>query len=125
MNISCRVLKRSGRSIAVAFRDSAGMWRAAIVSEDAVDGDVRIGNEVGVSDKCIADGVEYGIDFEILMPHPCTITAGNLQQAMREHGIWTAEDVLKRPREAVAAIQSLVTVSYADLVNRVLNLIGG
>lgn len=124
MTITCMVLRKQGRSVAVAFRDNAGMWRGAIVSAGAIGDDVKVGVEVEVPQEILKNAIEYGIDFEVLMPRPYIIDARDLQQALRDHGVWTVEDVLKRPREVVAAIQSLMRLTYADVVNRVLT-IGG
>lgn len=127
MTISCKVLKRSGNSAVLAYRDAAGMWQGAIVSVNAIDSDnvVKVGAQVDVSEQVLDNALEYGIDFSILMPEHITISANDVQQALRSYGVWDDEDILKRPRDVVAALQSVVRLTYADIVNRVLITLGG
>ena len=122
-----KVMRSQGSSVAVAYRDSAGMWQGGIVSAECFSAhdNIQRGKEYDIPNYCIEDAIEYGIDFGVLMPNPRTIRPEELTQAMREHGIWEVADLVGKPNEAVAAILSLVGVTYSGLVKAAHDMIGG
>lgn len=113
--VQVTLLEIRGQAAIVTYRDEEGMLQGRIISRDDVSG-VRVRETKSVHDRVINTGTEYGIDLEIILGEKYVITPGDLAQELRRHGVWTYDDLNKKPSEVVAAINSLSKKIYAVLL---------
>lgn len=113
MNRQVKVLRRDREVAAVSYRDNNGIWQGRIVPLNAVSSENRI---TIVSDETLNAGTEYGFDWDVVYPDPVVISGANLTQALRVHNIWTLEDLLANPNEALAAILSLARRFHTEMI---------
>lgn len=118
------IIAKKGAVAAVGWIDGRD-WRGAIIPTHYTE-EHRIGDKIEIPLDILNDGLDYGIWFDLLIPDEgFTILPDMLQNAMRGHGIWTYEDLIQKPREAQAAILSLVNLVYGQLVHRAKEHYGG
>ncbi len=103
--VQVTLLEIRGHAAIVTYRDKEGMLQGRIISRDDVLG-VRVRETKSVPDRVIDTGTEYGIDLEIILGEKYVITPDDLAQELRRHGVWTYDDMNKKPGEVVAAINS-------------------
>ena len=111
----CTVHKRRNHVAVVLYRD-AGRWEGRIISETDI-GNTRNGAQVDVPMDILENGIEYGLDFGVILGQErLCISAQDITQAFRQHGIWTAEDLDSKSQEANAAVSSLTRIFYGSIV---------
>ena len=120
--MQCRVLIKRNHAVVVSFVD-AGKLKGRIIPEIEMRGK-KAGEQVEIEYAALERGIEYGLDFELLTGD-ITISAANITQALRSHGIWTQEDLQSKAQEATAAIASLVGLVHGRIVKDVRNALGG
>lgn len=113
--IEVNIIKVDRRVVAVTYRDRHGMFQGRVVSVDAVTRTDN--NRAMVRMEDLENAMEYGFDWTIALDD-VQITAHELQQSLRAHGIWQLEDLLQKPNEGVAAFLAVAKASYALLVRR-------
>jgi hypothetical protein len=120
-----RILKQVGQGVAVSFREPDGTYRAVVINRDRLLH--KTGTDAEVTFEVIEnEGVEYGLDFEtFLSSEGLTITPQMIQNAMRAHGIWTLEDLLKNQQEALAAVLGVARFTLATLTRLARKALGG
>lgn len=109
-----KVLKRSGNVAVVSYLDERGMVQGRIISIDRIT-DAKIGHQLDVPVDAISNGIEYGIDWTIVFPDH-VVSLVDLQQSMRNHGVWTEADMLSMPKEMVSAINAMSAAIYAKMI---------
>lgn len=103
-----RVVERRGESVVVERVMDDVPWRG-VLPKDALRTDGRVAKPD--LDAAIPYGVPWE-EFDFRTP-----TARELCTALRKRGIWTYEDLTRRPQTARKAILSLVMgASWADIV---------
>lgn len=111
-----KLLKQAGQSAVVSFWDNeTGMVQARIISLNELPVGLRKGQEADIDKYVIDYGTEYGIEWDLLLGE----TVQFLTSSMRSHGIWTEEDLRKKPQQVVAAITSSSSQIYAELLKLV------
>jgi len=109
-----KLLKKSGQSAVVSYWDyETGMTQARVISIDDLPNRLRIGQEADISNDALQLGIEYGIDWELLLGQS---NVHMLAQSLRNHGIWTVDDMKTKPQQVIAAINSSSAVIWAELL---------
>lgn len=120
----CIVHTKRNHAAVVRYRD-AGRWQGRIIPEVAVRG-TKIGAKVEIDRTVLDAGVEYGLDFEVIIGSGAIcISAAEITDAFRAHGIWTLEDLSTKSSEATAACASLVSLVYGAIVRSARDALGG
>ena len=118
------VMMKDRAAAIVRYRDKDGMLQASIIPSDKV-ADVNIGQVAHIPVGVIENsGTEYGFDWAVALDE-VVLTPDDFTQVLRDHGIWTIEDLLAKPNEGVAAFMSLAKSLYVDLVKRARECIVG
>jgi len=120
--MKCTVLMKRNHAVVVSFRD-AGRMKGRIIPEIEMRGK-KTGEVVDIEYAALERGIEYGLDFELLTGD-ITVSAVDITEAFRSHGIWTQEDLQSKAQEANAAIASLVGLVYGRIARDVRNALGG
>lgn len=111
-----KLLKQSGQSAVVSFWDNeTGMIEAKIISLKELPIGLRIGQEADISKDVVTTGTDYGIEWGLLLGE----TVPFLTDSMRNHGIWTEEDLRKKPSQVIAAVTGSSARIYAELLRLV------
>ena len=119
--IEVKLLKKSGQAAVVSFWDNeTGMMQAHIISMNDLPNDLRVGQTANVSDDALLTGTEYGMEWELLLSQSESLMV--LTASLRNHGIWTLEDLNNNPRQCIAAINSASVRIYAELLQLVKDL---
>jgi len=61
-------------------------------------------------------GIPYGLPFEFKLPG-MTVTSHEIEVALHNAGIWTAEDVLKNTKLVQGALLSLIRLTVSDVMS--------
>ena len=104
-----RVIQRKGHGILVEWRDEEGYHRA-VVPAGAVDGDF-------CDPEQLLMGIPYGEPWAQAVGD-LVITAADIENELRKHGIWTIEDARKKPNEAAAALLAVHKMGVDTLIRR-------
>lgn len=100
-----RVLRCQGAAALVEWIEDDLLQRAVVPAEMVEDGQC--------DSDALAAGIPYGVPFEDLLQPAVTPRA--LAQALRRRGIWTTEDVYRKPNEVIAALQSAYGLDLAAI----------
>jgi len=120
--MKCTVLMKRNHAVVVSFRD-AGRMKGRIIPEIEMRGK-KVGEQVEIEYQALERGIEYGLDFDLLIGD-VTLSATDITEAFRSHGIWTLEDLQSKAQEANAAIASLVGLVHGRIVRDVRDALGG
>jgi hypothetical protein len=93
------VIRRTGRSALVEYQTYSGPRRATVPVSAVVNGCVD-------SDD-LRQGVEYGVPWEDVLN--IRVTPGELGNALRKAGIWTAADAAANPKAVQSALLTVTT----------------
>lgn len=99
--VAARLIERSGE-VALVEWDEGDDWRRAYVPATEL-------TPRGVTASVLAAGVPYGVRWESVIGLP---TPQQLGRALRQQGIWTADDLARRMTDAN---QALLRVSLDSL----------
>jgi hypothetical protein len=108
--IPVQVVRRSGQAALVEFAD-AGRPARVTLPEDLLEGD---GGLCTADPADLAAGVPYGLPWEKATTG--RVTPEKIAGALRNAGIWTAEDLKRQPRAAVGALQAAYGLDLAALM---------
>lgn len=117
MLLQVRIVRIDKNVAAVTYRDKGGMLQGRIIDSEYVAG-LRAGQKTFISEKVLESGTEYGFDWSVVIDE-VVLTPERFQQSLREHGIWTIEDLFTKQNEVIAAFLSLVKGVYSDLKRKV------
>jgi len=104
-----RVIQRKGPGTLVEWNDQDGYHRAVVPSR-AVDGDFCDPEELMM-------GIPYGEPWAQVVGD-LVISAEDLENELRKHGIWTIEDAREKPNAAAAALLAVHKMGVDMLVGR-------
>jgi hypothetical protein len=108
--IPVTVVRRSGQAALVEFAD-AGKPARVTLPEDLLEGD---GAGCTADPAELAAGVPFGLPWEKATTG--RVTPEKIAVALRNAGIWTAEDLKRQPRAAVGALQAAYGLDLAALM---------
>ena len=117
MLLQVRIVRIDKNVAAVTYRDKSGMLQGSIIDSEYVT-DLRAGQKTFISEEVLESGTEYGFDWSVVIDE-VVLAPERFQQALREHGIWTIEDLFAKQNEAIAAFLSLVKSEYSNLKRKV------
>ncbi len=104
--VPVRVLSSTVEASLVEWRDGGGLHRAYLRPSDIVDG--------SAAPEALSEGVPFGLDWE---SYPLSAISGKaLAAALHDQDIWTFEDLLAHPAQAVNALQLLYKLELGTLV---------
>ena len=104
----CRVLKTDKEVMAVQYTDEHGYLQACIVPRTSQYD--RVGQNVDLPDELLAGSLEYGVDLCILFDSgDLCIDLRDIQQALRNHGLWTVYDCKRNHAAVVNASRSIIS----------------
>lgn len=115
------LMYKKGHSAVVRYQDERGNLWAKIIPSHVIDN--LQGTSFDLPQSVLDEGVDYGFSFDVIMTER-VIRPEQVQNAMRAHGVWTFEDMLKKPKSAQAAIQSLIRLIQGELTKGALDAIG-
>jgi hypothetical protein len=107
-----RVLKIKGKAALVEWTDEDGPHRGTIPATEL--------SEEGVSSRTLSMAVKVGVPWSSLIT--IETTPQSIARALRERGIFTADDLLSNVRVAEKAIQDAIGVDVRALIRAVKNL---
>ena len=102
-----KIIARNGRSSLIEWVDDGKVHRG-ILPSSSIRGDGF------VSKKELKRAAPYGIAWEEVVR--LQATSEELAQALRQRGIWTAQDLQDRPTEAQGAIMATYGIDYQTLM---------
>ena len=105
--ISVTVVSHKGKSSLVEW-DDGRLHKAYIPTDEIHDGEV--------SSDTLSAGIPYGADFSSL---PC-VTPEQLEEMLHRMGIWTVEDVRRRPNDVLLVLQAAYKIALAAFQEAVL-----
>jgi hypothetical protein len=97
MDIAVKVIQKKGQAALVEWLDGDGTHRVTIPAKA-----IESGNRVAMSE--LGYGIPYGEPWEELVM--LAVTPAVIAEQLRRAGIWTYEDLLSRPNQALGAIQA-------------------
>jgi hypothetical protein len=92
----------------VEWQDGTGPHRAIVPADQIRDGDA--------SADTLALGIPYGAPWEFL--YEPSVSALQVARLMREHGIWTEEDLQRNVPGARAALQQAFGIDLGRLIDK-------
>lgn len=101
-----RVVRLQGRAALVEYAEGDMPARVTIPAEEVAEGGM-------VAAEVLEKGVPHGLPWEDAPVGK--VTAKDIARALRNAGIWTAEDLRTRQREAVAALASAYRMDLGAL----------
>ena len=108
--IPVQVVRHSGQAALVEFADAGKPMRVTL-PDDLLEGD---GGLCTADPADLAAGVPYGLPWEKATTG--RVTPEKIAGALRNAGIWTAEDLKRQPRAAIGALQAAYGVDVAALM---------
>jgi hypothetical protein len=112
--IKGRLIIRKKSSALVEVADDSGApirvcvpFESLLVSSD--------GTDVMISENDLEMGIPFGVPWEFKLKD-VVIPAIKLARALRENGIWTAEDALKKPDAVKGALISSLSLSLSSII---------
>jgi len=116
--VKAYVMMIDGQVAVVRFRDNRGMLQGRIIPKDSVPG-ININRVVYIPIGILEDDstTEYGFDWSVVLDE-LVLKPEDFQQALRDHGIWTVDDLLRNSREGVAAFLALAKSMYTNLIRK-------
>ena len=122
--MQCKVMFKRNQVAVVSYRDEVGRYQGRVIPQQEIHG-TRSGEMVEIERVVLDRGIEYGLDFNVVLGGAITLYPNDIQNAFRAHGIWTEVDLILRPQEATAACASLVHLVYGQIVKAVQDALGG
>jgi len=108
--IVVRLVRRNGQAALVEFADAGKPMRVTL-PEDLLQDE---GSRCTADPADLAAGVPYGLAWEKATTG--RVTAEKIAGALRNAGIWTAEDLKQQPRAAIGALQAAYGLDLAALM---------
>ena len=105
-DVAIKVIEQRGYAALVEWVADGAVNRSIVPNHLIIDG------------RCQAEelkrGIPYGVPWSALVE--LQVTPEAVEQALRNVGIWTAEDLFARPQAAVGALQAVYGVDSAVLM---------
>jgi len=109
--IKVKLVATDGQAAIVEYQEAGKIKRAIVPNGDVIKG--------RVSKRTLDMSIPYGGVELTNLPEWLTISTADLQDTLRQRGLWTKEDYLKSPEVILGVLQKL----YGVDVTRILNLI--
>jgi hypothetical protein len=106
------LIQRKGSVAIVKFRDKKGITQCGII-----DGSLVKGSTFQVPNRVIDTATPYGVDWDVVYPDGLVISADDIQEALYGLGIYTLDDLRTNTNGVIAAINSILKLNNAKLVN--------
>lgn len=106
MNV--KVVSKRGQSALVEYLDNGRLKRATIPASDISDEGTVVAYKLRM-------GVPYGLEWSKLVK--LQATAEDLEQNLRNRGIWTGQDALTNVQAVLGAIQATYKIDLGTLLN--------
>lgn len=103
--IPVRTVSTTGKSSVVEYLDKEGLHRVSIPSSAVAD---------KVDLELLEAAPAYGVPWAEMSIKP--FTGKELQAALYAAGVWTADDVMRRPQLVIGALQGLLWLHLGSLV---------
>ena len=118
--ITVELIQRKGQVAIVKYRDKKGLVQCVII-----DGDYDKGDTFDVANKVIETATPYGIDWSVVYPNGLIISADDIQEALYGMNIYTLGDLRTNTNSVIAAINRILKLNNAKLVNHARNTLEG
>lgn len=110
--IKVNLVSTDGQAAVIEYKSGDRIERVIIPNTDIKGG--------RISQQTLKESIPFGgIELEDYLPEKLTINTSDLQDMLRQRGLWTEEDYLKNPGVILGALQKL----YGVDVTRILNMI--
>lgn len=107
-----KLIATDGQAAIVEHQSDNGIERIIVPN-----GEINAGR---ISEKALKQSIPFGgIELTDYLPEQLTIKVSDLQDTLRQRGLWTQEEYLKNPQIIMGALQKL----YGVDVTRILNLV--
>ena len=110
--VKIKLIATEGQAAIIEYQSGDKVERAIVPNSEVIGG--------RISEQVLRQGIPYG-GFELVdhLPEQLSIKTSDLQNMLRQRGLWEQEDYLKNPNVIMGALQKL----YGVDVGRILNLI--
>ena len=110
--IKVRIVATEGQAAIIEYQSGDKTERAIVPNSD-----IKAGR---ISQRALTESIPFGgVELADYLPDQLIIKLSDLQDMLRQRGLWTQEDYLKNPQVILGALQKL----YGADVARILNLI--
>lgn len=110
MNVS--LIKRQGTVAVIQWTADGQLQRSVIPMSELAD---MGGGQFGCEAPEL--GAPFGLPWAELVQ--LTVTSAQVEQALHQYGLWTADDIQRNHLQALAAIQSLYAADLGNLLKAV------
>lgn len=112
MQIKIKLIAAQGAAAIVEYQGRDGIERAIVPNNEVKQG--------RISKRALDQSIPFGgIELADYLPEQLTVKITDLQNMLRQRGLWTQQDYLQNPQVILGALQKL----YGVDVTRILNLI--
>jgi hypothetical protein len=110
--IKVKLIATDGQAAIIEYQGDTGIERAIVPNSEVTGG--------RISEQALQQGIPYGgVELLDYLPRQLIIETSDLQDMLRQRGLWDQEDYLKNPQVILGALQKL----YGVDVGRILNLV--
>jgi hypothetical protein len=116
--IEVKLIRRSGGAALVEWQSEDGYLQRATVPFHEVQNlwEDRGSNLHGeVAQEIIEIGIPYGVPWEDIIGE-IQITAKDIAESLRKHGVWTLDDAQTNPQTVIGALQAAYGFDMATLI---------
>jgi hypothetical protein len=110
--VRVRVVRRSGSAALVEWLDNESLRRATVPLSQIEFDDPKMGT---VDEEILEMGIPYGLPWEEIIGE-IKITPSIIANTLRQHGIWTLEDIEGNSSKIVGALQAAYGLDMATLI---------
>lgn len=107
-----KLVRAEGAAAIVEYHGDNGIERAIVPNAE-----VRAGH---ISQKALDLGIPYGgVELSDYLPEQMTINVNDLQNLLRERGMWDYEDFFNHPEIIVGCLQKLYGLGVTTIQNAI------
>lgn len=107
--IAVTVLRASGKSVLVSWVDTAGQEQRGWLPADKLSSTL-------LREDVVSQAAPYGLPWAELLA-PRSISAEELEHALRNAGVWTGEDAARHPSAVIGALQAVYQIDLAAVLS--------
>lgn len=112
MKVKVKLVKAEGAAAIVEYRDNGAVKRAIVPNAEVIGGQI--------SKEALDLGIPYGgIELSDYLPEQMVINVNDLQNLLRERGIWDFEDYFKNPEIIVGCLHKLYGLGVTSIQNAI------
>lgn len=110
--IKVKIVRTDGVAAIIEYRTDNGIERAIVPNVDVNGGQV--------SQEILNLAIPYGgIELSDYLPEQMTINVSDLQNLLRERGVWDYEDFFNHPEIIVGCLQKLYGLGMTTIQNAI------